>query len=166
MISADDAIHEPAKVQFEAFLDEHRKALLDSLDGVTEEQARRSLVPSRTTLLGLVKHVTMVENVWFGEAVTGRSRAELGIPLTPDDSFMLDDDDTIESIQDAYRETIENSRRAAADIGLDDLLPGNRRGPLPLRWAYMHLLRELAQHCGHADILREQLGLTSELGDA
>ncbi|SNY15094.1 DinB family protein [Paractinoplanes atraurantiacus] len=166
MISADDAIHEPAKVQFEAFLDEHRKALLDSLDGVTEEQARASLVPSRTTLLGLVKHVTMVENVWFGEAVTGKSRAELGIPLTADESFLLDDDDTIESIQDAYRETIENSRRAAASIGLDDLLPGNRRGPLPLRWAYMHLLRELAQHCGHADILREQLGLTSELGDA
>src|SRR5206468_2781430 len=33
----------------------------------------------------------------------------------------------------------------------------NRRGPLPLRWAYLHMLRELAQHCGHADILREQL---------
>ncbi|MEV4351567.1 DinB family protein [Actinoplanes sp. NPDC049596] len=166
MISADEALDQPAKIQFEAFLDEHRKALLDSLDGITEEQARASLVPSRTTLLGLVKHVTMVENVWFGEAVTGKSRAELGIPLTADESFILDDDDTIESIQDAYRETIENSRRAAAPIGLDDLLPGNRRGPLPLRWAYMHLLRELAQHCGHADILREQLGLTSELGDA
>jgi hypothetical protein len=34
---------------------------------------------------------------------------------------------------------------------------GNRRGPLPLRWIYLHLLRELAQHCGHADILREQV---------
>ena len=33
---------------------------------------------------------------------------------------------------------------------------GNRRGPLPLRWVYLHILRELAQHCGHADILREQ----------
>jgi hypothetical protein len=22
---------------------------------------------------------------------------------------------------------------------------------------YLHMLRELAQHCGHADILREQL---------
>jgi hypothetical protein len=34
---------------------------------------------------------------------------------------------------------------------------GNRRGPLPLRWVYLHVLRELAQHCGHADILREQI---------
>ncbi len=41
--------------------------------------------------------------------------------------------------------------------GLDDLVCGNRRGPLPLRCVYLHMLRELAQHCGHADILREQL---------
>ncbi len=40
---------------------------------------------------------------------------------------------------------------------------GDRRGPLPLRWVYLHMLRELAQHCGHADILREQL-LTGEGG--
>jgi Protein of unknown function (DUF664) len=33
----------------------------------------------------------------------------------------------------------------------------NRRGALPLRWVYLHVLRELAQHCGHAGILREQL---------
>lgn len=31
------------------------------------------------------------------------------------------------------------------------------RGPLPLRWVYPHMLRELGQHCGHADIPREQL---------
>ncbi len=40
---------------------------------------------------------------------------------------------------------------------LDDTVHGHRRGPLPLRWVYLHMLRELAQHCGHADILREQL---------
>ena len=37
------------------------------------------------------------------------------------------------------------------------MVHGYRRGPLPLRWVYLHVLRELAQHCGHADILREQL---------
>jgi hypothetical protein len=40
---------------------------------------------------------------------------------------------------------------------VDDFVYGNRRGPLPLRWIYLHVLRELAQHCGHADILREQI---------
>jgi hypothetical protein len=154
---AEDVIDQPAKAQFEAFLDEHRRALNACLDGLTEEQARRSLVRSRTTLLGLVKHATFVEKVWFDEAITCRPRAEIGIPATPDESLILDDGDTIATVQRAHREACAASRRATASLDLDDLLRGNRRGPLPLRWVYLHMLRELAQHCGHADILREQL---------
>ena len=137
--------------------DEHREELNACLEGLTEEQARRSLVPSRTTLLGLVKHATFVEQVWFDEAVTCRSRAEIGIPATPDESFVLEDSDTVDSVRAAHRAACEDSRRATASMDLDDVLRGNRRGPLPLRWVYLHVLRELAQHCGHADILREQL---------
>ncbi|MBP2267075.1 hypothetical protein J3A64_002539 [Pseudarthrobacter sp. PvP004] len=154
---ADDVINQDYRAQFDSFLEEHRRALNASLDGLTEEQARRPLVPSRTTLLGLVKHAIFVEKVWFDEAITQRPRAEIGIPASPDESFILDDNDTIASIQAAHREACEASRRAAAPLGLDDLLLGNRRGPLPLRWVYLHMLRELAQHCGHADILREQV---------
>jgi hypothetical protein len=154
---AEDVIDQPIRVQLEVFLDEHRAALHGCLDGLTEEQARRSLVPSQTTLLGLVKHATFVEKVWFDEAVTCRSRAEIGIPATPDDSFVLDDEDTVATVQRAHREACESSRRATEALGLDDLVHGNRRGPLPLRWVYLHMLRELAQHCGHADILREQV---------
>jgi Protein of unknown function (DUF664) len=154
---AEDVIGQPARVQFEVFLDEHRGALNGCLDGLTEEQVRRSLVSSRTTLLGLVKHATFVEKVWFDEAITRRSRTEIGIPATPDESFILDDDDTIATVQRAHREACESSRRATSSLGLDDIVYGNRRGPLPLRWVYLHMLRELAQHCGHADILREQL---------
>lgn len=155
--SAEDAINEPAKVQLEAFLDEHRLELGACLDGLTEEQTRRSLVPSRTTLLGLVKHATFVEKVWFDEALTGRSRAEIGIPNGPDESFVLDDDDTIATVRRAHHDACASSRRAVSTLDLDDIVHGNRRGPLPLRWVYLHVLRELAQHCGHADILREQL---------
>lgn len=147
----------PLREQFDSFLDEHRAALHASLDGLTEEQARRSLVASKTTLLGLVKHVTFVEKVWFDEAIACRPRAEIGIPDTPDESFDLDYGDTVASVQLAYREACEASRKAAAELSLDDVVRGNRRGPLPMRWIYLHMLRELAQHCGHADILREQI---------
>jgi len=105
---AEDVIDQPARAQFEVFLDEHRGALNGCLDGLNEEQARRSQVPSRTTLLGLVKHATFVEKVWFDEAVTCRSRAEIGIPATPDESFILDDDDTIATLQRAHREACES----------------------------------------------------------
>jgi hypothetical protein len=33
----------------------------------------------------------------------------------------------------------------------------NRRSPLNLRWIYLHMVRELSGHSGHADILREQI---------
>jgi hypothetical protein len=155
--SAEDVVDQPVRAQFEAFLDEHRDALNRCLDGLTEEQVRRSLVSSRTTLLGLVKHATFVEKVWFDEAITCRSRAEIGIPTTPDESFILDDDDTIATVQRAHGAACEASRRATSSLALDDLVHGNRRGPLPLHWVYLHVLRELAQHCGHADILREQV---------
>src|SRR5580692_9343836 len=131
---AEDVINQPARAQFEAFLDEHRRQLNRCLDGLTEEQARQSLVPSRTTLLGLVKHATFVEKVWFDEAVTCRSRAEIGIPATPDESFILHDGDTIATVRQAHREACEASGRATSSMGLDDMVLGNRRGPLSLRW--------------------------------
>lgn len=152
-----DVAAEPLKVQLETFLDEHRAALHACLDGLTEEQARRSLVPSRTTLLGLLKHATYAEKVWFGEAVTGRPREELGLPAAAGDSFILTREDTIESIRRAHGEACQASRQATTDLGPDDVLRGHRFGSLPLRWVYLHVLREFAQHCGHADILREQI---------
>jgi hypothetical protein len=152
-----DVTAEPLQVQLEAFLDEHRAALRGCLDGLTEEQARRRLVPSQTTLLGLVKHVAYAEQVWFGEAVTGRSREEMGLPPNAADPFLLTPEDSIDSVRRAHDEACAASRRATAGLALDDVLTGHRLGPLPLRWVYLHALREFAQHCGHADILREQI---------
>src|SRR3954453_23343531 len=126
--SVEDVVDQPLKAQCEAFLDEHRQALHDCLDGQTEAQARRSLVPSRTTLLGLVKHATFVEKVWFDEAITCRSRAEIGIPATPHDSFVLADDDTIDTVCDAHRAACAASRRAASALSIDDVVRRTRRG--------------------------------------
>jgi hypothetical protein len=152
-----DVTAEPLKVQLETFLDEHRAALRACLDDLTEEQARRCIVPSPTTLLGLVKHATYAERVWFEEAITGRPRREMGLPPRAADAFILTDEDTIESARRAHDSACAASRRATSGLGLDDVVRGHRLGPLPLRWIYLHALREFAQHCGHADILREQI---------
>ena len=157
MSSAGESLVAGEREQLEAFLRDNRDELVALLDGLTEEQARRRLVPSRTTLLGLVKHATFVEKVWFDEAVTCRSRADIGIPATSDESFVLGEGETVESVRIAHQEACAASRQATSSLGLDDVIRGNRRGPLPLRWVYLHVLRELAQHCGHADILREQI---------
>jgi len=148
--------------QLEAFLDDNRSELALTLDGLTEEQARRSLVPSLTTVLSVVKHATFVERVWFGVSLLGRTRAELGLPEDSEDSFRLAADDTVASISADFAAACEESRAAAAGYGLDDLVLHNRRGPLTLRWVYVHMVEELARHAGHADILREQI-LASDL---
>ncbi len=154
---AEDVVDAPAKAQIETFLDQHRLVLTACLDGLDEDRARRRLVPSSTTLLGLVEHATFVERVWFDEAITCRSRQEIGLEAGPEESFVLHPGDTVASVQEAHLAACTASRRATAGLDLDDLVHGNRRGPLPLRWVYLHVLRELAHHCGHADILREQL---------
>ena len=143
--------------QIESFLHDNRVEIVGLLDGLTEEQARRRLVPSLTTLLGLVKHAAFAERVWFDVALAGRTRAEIGLPTSVDDSFILTDDDTIESVLAQYRQAWTNADEIAAAYSLDDLAIHNRRGPLSLRWIYVHMIEELARHAGHGDILREQI---------
>lgn len=143
------------RARLDELLDEHRAMLQRSLDGLAEAEARRCLVPSRTTVLGLVRHVTYVEQVWFNQALTGRSLRELGAPSTPDRSFILRKTDTIDSVRQAHAAACVESRRLTSDLGLEQVVTGRGRRAL---WAiYAHMLREVARHCGHADILREQV---------
>lgn len=145
------------RTQLDAFVEEYRGALEARLAGLTEEQARRRLVPSATTLLGLVKHVTWMQRVWFEECVGGTPRGELGLVQGPDESFRLTDADTVATVVAAHREACATARAAVADLPLDTVVTGHRSGPRTLRWVYLQVLRELAHHCGHADILREQV---------
>jgi hypothetical protein len=158
MTSTED--HAPAwtgdlRQRVDELIDECRASLLGSLDDLTEEEARMRLVPSKTTLLGLVKHVTFVEGVWFDQAVTGRSYQDIGIATTPDRSFTLRRTDTITNVQEAYRERCERSRATMAGLAPDDVVEG--RGTRPVWALHLQVLRELAQHAGHADVLREQI---------
>ena len=150
-----DAWTADLRVRLDELVDGYRATLHDSLDGLSEQEARLRLVSSKTTLLGLLKHVTYVEGVWFDQAVTGRSYAEIGIPTTPDRSFSVAQSDTIASVQAAHRERCDLSRRTMAALALDDVVEG--RGHRPVWALQMQVLRELAQHAGHADILREQI---------
>lgn len=139
-----------------ALVDEQRAAVAALLDEVTEEEARVRLVPSLTTVLGLVKHVTFVEQVWFDHRIGGRTRMEVGLPETVDESFVLEPQDTLESVRSSHRAAWARSRELAAACDLDRLLDW-RGTPVTVRWVLMHIVRELARHAGHGDILIEQL---------
>ncbi|WP_031515811.1 DinB family protein [Streptomyces sp. NRRL F-5123] len=156
-MGAFDVPLEDERTQLDAFVEDYRSAIEAALDGLSEEQARRRLVTSATTLLGLLKHVTWMQRVWFEECVGGTPRRELGLVLGPDESFRLGDGDTIASVTAAHREACVTARAVVAGLPLDTVATGHRTGPRTLRWVYLQVLRELAHHCGHADILREQV---------
>lgn len=145
------------------FLDLYRETILLKVSGLSEEQLRRRLVPSATTLLGIVKHLGYVERSWFRMRLNGE---DLPVPWTeqdPDADFRVEPDETAESVVAFYREQIEHARAIVAKAQLDDRVKGKAKQPYTLRWILIHMIEETARHAGHADILREQTdGATGE----
>jgi uncharacterized damage-inducible protein DinB len=140
----------------ESFLDFHRGTVLRKLRGLADADARRRLVPSLTTLAGLVKHLTRVERNWF-PCLLAPEPGDVYLASSEDAeaSFVLDDGDTVESLATAYERACARSREVAARFDLDHVVPHPQLGEVSLRWILTHMIEETARHAGHADILRE-----------
>jgi uncharacterized damage-inducible protein DinB len=128
-----------------------RESLVRKVSGVDEAAARRSPVPSGTSLLWLVKHTAHAERLWIIQRFGGADE--------PIGTGALDDGDTVEGVVAGYRATW--ARTEAVVAGVADLdqpcaraVHGDTR-PVNLRWVLTHLVEETARHAGHADILRE-----------
>ena len=132
-----------------AFLRYLRAAVDATLEGVSEADARRSLVASRTTLLGVAKHLTTVERYWGQRRLVGADVVD------DDDGFTLTPGDTVDSVRRNYAEAAARTdENVEACDDLDRPLARSSRG-LTLRWMLAHMVEETARHAGHADILRE-----------
>jgi uncharacterized damage-inducible protein DinB len=145
------------KAMLSAFLDRYRETILWKLEGLTREQASARLVPSATTLLGIVKHLAYVERGWFPIYFAGEPPSYPWPEDEPDQDidFRVEPGDTIESISALYQQEIARSREVVDGASLDDLSKEQERGPRSLRWIMVHMIEETARHAGHADILRE-----------
>jgi uncharacterized damage-inducible protein DinB len=132
-------------------LDGQRAGVLKKLAGLSEEDARRSTVPSGTNVAGLVQHLTFVESLWF-EEIVGGGRARRG-----ERSMQVDPSVTLTRLRAEYREACAASDAVISSIGDPDA-PVTRNGKRhDLRWAIIGVIQETARHAGHADIIREQL---------
>src|SRR5690606_27043906 len=112
---------------------------------------------SLTTVMGLVKHATFVEQVWFHHRLADVPRSELGVPADVDSSFRLTSQDTVASVREHHLQACERSREVLADHpDLDERLTWHD-ATVTLRFVLVHVIQELARHAGHGDILVEQL---------
>lgn len=135
-----------------AFLTFARESVLKKLEGLDDEQLRRRLVPSGTTLLGLVRHLTDGERYWFGFTLAGAEMREVDFDMG------VGDEDTATVVR-AYREAIQDSDAHIRAAGSPDAMTAEHidDAPKTLRWVLAHMTSETARHAGHADILREQI---------
>ena len=136
----------------DARIEQYRDLIRDSLDGLSDEQARAVVVPGRPSLLGIVRHTAYVEGVWFGEAITGRPRSELGLPVATANSWKTRKIDTVASVIGHCRTIHDHARGNLSGLDLDDVVSG--RGRRTVLSLYTHVLSELAWNTGQLDILR------------
>ena len=140
------------------FLSDRRLTLELKCSGLDAEQmARQSVPPSDLSLLGLVRHLAGVEQYWFRQVIAGEEVDRL---------YVGDDDEDLAFVVDADPELVDEAWatwRSEVAFG-EQLLDGSpdlgqlgQGKPVPLREVLVHLIREYAQHSGHADLLRERI---------
>ncbi|GAB3675821.1 DinB family protein [Angustibacter aerolatus] len=154
-------------------LAKHRYLFWGTVEGLTDEQAVATPTASELCLGGLVKHVASIERQWAGFLVQGPPDHA---PTTDEyalhaASFRLLDGETLEAVlADARAAAAETDEllRTVPDLDAAQPLPPAPWNPPGATWTarrvFVHLVAEIAQHAGHADILRETLDGRKSMG--
>jgi hypothetical protein len=141
-------------------LGSQRAHVVGILEGLSEEEIRRPVLPSGWSGLGLLQHLAVdVEQLWF-RGVVGGNRAAID-EVVRYDAWHVGPGTPVASVFDLYRR-----QAAAADaiIGAAslDAPPGVWPDDLFGEWrldsvreVVLHVLTETATHAGHLDAARE-----------
>ena len=158
-----------------AALDQQRYLLRNTLRDLTDDQARLRPSASELCLGGLIKHVGLTERQWTQFIKVGPSAMSGGF----DDAararwmsaFQMGDDETIQQLLAGYDEVARETDEvvmSAPDLDTSKPLP---RAPWhepgatwTVRHTVLHILTEIAQHSGHADIIRESIDGAKSMG--
>ncbi|WP_225840007.1 DinB family protein [Streptomyces sp. NK08204] len=146
------------KHDLRVYLQDARDALLWKLEGLSEYDVRRPLTPTGTNLLGLVKHLTGAEALYFG-ATYGRPFDGTPLWITgdaePNADLWARPEESREDVVGRYRAAWAHSDETIASLPLDAVghIPGG--GEVTLHHSLTHMIAETQRHAGHADIVRE-----------
>jgi uncharacterized damage-inducible protein DinB len=156
--TADDS----AKAELHEYLQRAREDLLWKLEGLSEYDGRRPLVPTGTNLLGLVKHTAATEAGYLGDTF-GRPFPEL-LPWASDDAednadMWATPEESSADLVALYRRVWSHSDATIEALPLDAVglvpwWPVERREPT-LHRVLAHVVAETSRHAGQADLVRE-----------
>jgi uncharacterized damage-inducible protein DinB len=141
-------------------LDRHRDVVLWKLDGLDDEQLRRPLVPSGTTMLGMLKHLAAVEYGWFCMTF-GRETEPLVVALEenektdPDGDWRVGPDESTADVLAFYARARAAADKVIEELDLEATGTSWSGTTVSMRWVLVHMLEEVARHAGQLDILRE-----------
>jgi uncharacterized damage-inducible protein DinB len=154
-------------------LTKHRGFLLQTVRGITDEQAAQRTTVSALCLGGLIKHVTRMEERWVGFIQNGPE----AMAMTPASyeahaaSFRMEEGETLASIVAGYEEVSRRTDElvtALPSLDASQPLPDAPWFPPGTAWSarrvLIHIVAETAQHAGHADIIREALDGSKTMG--
>lgn len=161
-----------------AILEQHRELFLITTQGLSDEQARLTPTVSALSVGGLVKHVNAMVVQWLDFVQHGPQPAEPVDWDNPDEAvyaefangFRLLPDETLDGVLAEWSRLAEQTDGMIRTVDLDQAHPlpaapwfaageawSNRR-------VFMHLLAEISQHAGHADIVRESIDGQKTMG--
>ncbi|TDB70408.1 DinB family protein [Micromonospora sp. KC721] len=152
-----------------AILGRQRDMLRRTVRGLTDEQAATRSTVSALCLGGLVKHVAAIEDGWARFMVGGAE----AMPGQTDDwqaGFRMIGDETLAGLLDRYAQVAARTDELVSTLDLDaaHLLPAapwfEPGASWSVRQVVLHLVAEISQHAGHADILRESIDGARSMG--
>jgi hypothetical protein len=140
-----------------------REHVLAQLEGLTDDQLRRPVLPSGWSCLGLVRHLTLSdERYWFEVVVAGEPMDFW--PEGDNGDWLVEPDESGQAVLAAYRAAIARADEIITARQLDD--PPKQ----PEQWwaetglsfpdlhsIIVHVLVETSVHAGHLDAVRELL---------
>jgi uncharacterized damage-inducible protein DinB len=151
------------KVVLHGYLQDTRDVIVAKCEGLPEYDVRRPVTASGTSLLGLVKHLIGIEQVYLGTSF-GRP-TPFTLPWVEDGSIWdgadmwATADESREELLDLYARACRHGDQTIAALELD--APGSvphwpeERRSTTLGALLVRMVDETAHHAGHADICRE-----------
>jgi len=143
------------------YLNAQRRHVLGAIEGLTEEQLRRPMLPSGWNCLGMLKHLSLADEHYWFRCIVGGEPLDF-FPEGPNADWIVEPSESVDDIIGLYRGEIERANAVIAATPLD--MAPRQRDPRwdewgadfpDLRYIMLHMISETACHAGHLDAARE-----------